>query len=298
MALPFCPMKQGFLMTDIRLQKTPQRTLRLARLPFGDWSLRFSAILYLGVMVAIPLTVVTVEGVRYGLDELIKSLTRPVALNAMTLTLWTALLMTAINAVMGTLTAYVLVKYRFPFKTLFATLVDLPFALPTLVTGVMLVLLYGPQTVIGVFFEEQLSTRIIFGTPGIVIALMFVGYPFVIRAVEPVLLELDHNQQDASLTLGANAWQTFWRVIFPVIRPAVVTASLLSFARALGEFGAIIIVAGNIPNKTQTATVYIYSQVEGGNMQSASAVSATLLFVAFIITFTVDWVERRRRARS
>lgn len=287
-------------MTQLAVRETPapRRTARAPQSSLGDWGLRLSAIAYLGVMVAIPLSVVAIEGVRYGLDTLYASLTRPVALNALTLTLWTATLMTFINAIMGTLTAYVLVKYRFPLKRTLNALIDLPFALPTMVTGVMMVLLYGPQTVLGAFFERELGTRIIFGVPGIVIALLFVGYPFVIRAVEPVLIDLDQNQQDAAFSLGANAWQTFWRVIFPVIRPSVVTASLLGFARALGEFGMIIIVAGNIPNRTQTATVYIYSQVEGGNMQSASAVSAALLFIAFAVTAVVDWVERRRRARS
>jgi sulfate transport system permease protein len=282
----------------VREASAPRRATRAPQSSLGDWGLRLSAIAYLGVMVAIPLSVVAIEGVRYGLDTLYASLTRPVALNALSLTLWTAALMTLINAVMGTLTAYILVKYRFPLKRMLNALIDLPFALPTMVTGVMMVLLYGPQTVLGAFFERELGTRIIFGVPGIVIALLFIGYPFVIRAVEPILIDLDQNQQDAAFSLGANAWQTFWRVIFPVIRPSVVTASLLSFARALGEFGVIIIVAGNIPNRTQTATVYIYSQVEGGNMQSASAVSAALLFIAFAVTFAVDWVERRRRARS
>jgi sulfate transport system permease protein len=264
--------------------------------PWGAWGLRIAAITYLCVFVAVPVFVVNVEGFRAGIGSFVESLTAPGAINAIWLTLWTAGFMTLINVVMGTLTAYVLVTYRFPGKATLNSLVDLPFAIPTLVTGIMLVLLYGPQTAIGGFFEDQLGFRIIFAPPGIILALLFVGYPFVIRAVQPVLLTMEANQQEAAQTLGASGWYTFRRVIFPAIRPAVITGGLLSFARALGEFGAIIIVAGNIPMRTQSATVYLYGQVEAGNMQAASAVSVVLLVIAFAITLTVDVVESRHHA--
>jgi len=267
-----------------------------AQPPWGAWGLRLAAITYLLVFVAVPVIVVNVEGLRPGLESFWTSLTRPAAISAIWLTIWTSAVMTVINMVMGTLTAYVLVTYRFPGKGLFNSLVDLPFAIPTLVTGVMLVLLYGPQTAIGGFFEEQLGFRIIFAPTGIVLSLLFVGYPFVIRAVQPVLLTLEANQQEAAQTLGASGWYTFRRVIFPALRPAVLTGGLLSFARALGEFGAVIVVAGNIPMRTQMATVYLYGQVEAGEMAAASAVSVVLLFIAFAITLTVDLVESRRHA--
>jgi len=281
-------------MTSYPLNQTSQINSPARRLQpaWGKWGLRLAAITYLAAFVAVPVLVVNVEGFRSGLDLFWASLVRPAALNAVWLTLWTAAVMTVINVVMGTLTAYVLVSYRFPGKELLNTLVDLPFAIPTLVTGVMLVLLYGPQTAIGGFFEKQLGFKLLFAPPGIVIALLFVGYPFVIRAVQPVLLTLEPNQQDAAQTLGASDWYTFRRVIFPAIRPAVVTGGLLSFARSLGEFGAIVIVA----SRPQVATVYLYGQVEGGNMQAASAVSVVLLLIAFIITLTVDLVETRRHA--
>jgi len=275
--------------------QTSQRGLA-SPAPWGAWGLRFAALTYLVVFVAVPVLVVNVEGFRPGLVAFWESLTRPAAISAVWLTVWTAAVMTVINIVMGTLTAYVLVTYRFPGKGLFNSLVDLPFAIPTLVTGVMLVLLYGPQTAIGGFFEEQLGFKIIFAPPGIVLSLLFVGYPFVIRAVQPVLLTLEANQQEAAQTLGASGWYTFRRVILPAIRPAIITGGLLSFARALGEFGAIIVVAGNIPMRTQTATVYLYGQVEAGEMPAASAVSVVLLFIAFAITLTVDIVEARRHA--
>ncbi len=281
-------------MTSYPLNPTSEIRLPAQRTQpaWGKWGLRLAAITYLAAFVAVPVIVVNVEGLRSGWDLFWASLVRPAALNAIWLTLWTAALMTVINVIMGTLTAYVLVSYRFPGKEILNTLVDLPFAIPTLVTGVMLVLLYGPQTSVGSFFDKQLGIKLMFAPPGIVIALLFVGYPFVIRAVQPVLLTLEPNQQDAAQTLGASDWYTFRRVIFPAIRPAVVTGGLLSFARALGEFGAIVIVA----IRPQVATVYLYGQVEGGNMQAASAVSVVLLLIAFIITLTVDLVESRRHA--
>ncbi len=203
--------------------------------------------------------------------------------------------MTVINIVMGTLTAYVLVTYRFPGKNLLDALIDLPFAIPTLVTGLMLVLLYGPQTALGGFFQEQFNTRIIYAQPGIVLALLFIGYPFVIRAVQPILAQLDEHQPEAAYTLGASGWYTFRRIIFPAIRPAMLTGGMLSFARALGEFGAIVIVAGNIPLRTQTAPVYIYGKVEAGDMAGASAVSVILLAVALFVTLGVDYLQKRNQ---
>jgi sulfate transport system permease protein len=247
-------------------------------------------------LVAVPVLVVNIQGFRGGLETFWSSLMNPVAGRALLLTLWTAAVMALINVVMGTLTAYVLVRYRFPGKDLLNTLVDLPFAIPTLVTGVMLVILYGPQSAIGGFFQKTLGIRILFAPPGIVLALLFVGYPFVIRAVQPVLMTLENNQEEAAQTLGASGWYTFRRVIFPAIRPAVISGGLLSFARSLGEFGSIIIVAGNIPSKTQVATVYIYAQVEAGKMQAASAISVVLLLVAFATTITIDLLETRRHA--
>jgi sulfate/thiosulfate transport system permease protein len=260
--------------------------------------LRVAALSYLLLFIAVPLFVIGVEGFRHGLDTFISGISEKVALSAIGLTIWTAAVMTVINVVMGTLTAYVLVSFQFPGKRLLNAIIDLPFAIPTLVTGVMLILLYGPQTAIGGFFEDQLGLRILFAPPGIVLALLFISYPFVIRAVQPILLQVDANQQEAAETLGASLWTTFRRVIFPAIRPAMLTGGLLSFARALGEFGAIVVVAGNIPMRSQTATVYIYGQVEGGNLAAASSVSVVLLGLAFIMTMLVDFLQVRNRRHA
>jgi sulfate transport system permease protein len=202
--------------------------------------------------------------------------------------------MSVINVIMGTLTAYVLCKYDFPGKSIFNTLIELPFAIPALVTGVMIVLLYGPQTPIGAYFANQFNLKLVFNSPAIILALLFISYPFVIRTVEPVLASMEINQQEAAHTLGASPWLTFRRIILPDLAPAILTGALLSFARALGEFGAAVVVSGNIPMRSQTATVYIYSQVEGGNMAAASGISLVLLLGAFMLTLLVDQMIRRQ----
>jgi sulfate/thiosulfate transport system permease protein len=263
---------------------------------YGAWGLRLAAASYLVAFIAIPILVIYVQGLRYGLDTFIASLTRPETANAIRLSVYSAAIMTVINTVMGTLTAYVLVVYRFPGKKLFNTLIDVPFAVPTLVIGLILVVAYGPQTFLGAFFQKQLGIRVVFDTPGIVLALLFVGYPFVVRTVQPVLLQLDPSQQEAAHTIGASPWRTFMRVIFPAVRPAIITGALLSFARSLGEFGSIVIISGNIPMRTQTATVFIYTQIEEGNFQAAAGASAVLLFVSFAVTIGVDLFLRRRHA--
>jgi sulfate transport system permease protein len=256
--------------------------------------LRFAALTYLTVMIAVPVLVIAVEGLRGGVDGLVKAVSRPQASSAIWLSVWTAAGMAVINMVMGTLTAYVLTKYEFPGKRLLDAIIDLPFAIPTLVTGVMLVLLYGPQTALGQLYEQTFGARLIFGQAGIVLALLFLGFPFVTRAVQPVLAAMDVHEQEAAHTLGASGWTTFRRVILPAIIPAVLTGGLLSFARALGEFGSIVIVAGNIPLRTQTAAVYIYGQVEGGEMGTASAVSLVVLAIALGTTLVAERALKRR----
>ncbi|MFN8528095.1 MAG: ABC transporter permease [Anaerolineae bacterium] len=264
------------------------------QVPIGTWGLRISALTYLLAFVGVPLLVVNVSGFRSGFEAFWNEITQPIPLNAIGLTLITAAVMTVINMVMGVLTAYVLVYYQFPGKRLFNAIIDLPIAIPTLVTGVMLVLLYGPQTVVGGFLENNLGLQVLFAPPGIVLALLFISYPFVIRAVQPVLLELDDNQQEAAYTLGASQVRTFFSVILPAIRPAVITGGVLGFARALGEFGSVVLVSGNIAMRTLTATVYIAQKVEGGDMNGAASVSVVLFGLAFAITLTLDLLMARK----
>lgn len=265
------------------------------RPPWGRWGVRVAALSYLALMLVIPLLIIFQDGLRQGLEGLWQAISQPVAWAALSLTLRTAAIMVLINTAMGTLTAYVLVRYEFPGKSLLNALVDLPLAIPTLVTGVMLVIVYGPQQPLGAWLERTLGWRIIFAPPGIVLALLFVTFPFVVRAVQPVLLGLDRTVEDAAATLGAGSWTIFRRVTLPPLILPLTSGALLSFARAVGEFGAIIIVAGNIPLRSQTAAVYVWGEVESENRFGASAVSVALLAIAFALILVVDLLESRQQ---
>ena len=261
--------------------------------PWGPWGLRALAVTYLAVMLILPLAAVTADGLRNGLGAMWSDIGNPAAWAAIKLTLWTAAVMTVINTVMGILTAYVLVRYDFRGRSLVNAVIDIPFAIPTLVTGVMLVILYGPQAALGSWLKAQLGWDIIFAPPGIVLALLFVSFPFVVRSLQPVLMQIELDQEEAAYTMGASPWLTFRRVLLPAIAPAVFTGALLSFARALGEFGSIIIVAGNFPLRSQTAAVYVLTQIESDNQSAASAMSLVLLAIAFCLVVIVDLVQRR-----
>jgi sulfate transport system permease protein len=269
------------------------RPARPDRIGWGRRAVRGAALTYLLVLLVIPLAVILQDGLQSGLGGLWQAVGSKIPLYALWLTLWTAAIMAAINAVMGTLTAYVLVRYNFPGKAILNSVVDLPLSIPTLVTGVMLVVLYGPQAALGSWLQSNLGWHIIFAPPGIILALLFVTYPFVVRAVQPVLADLDHEPEEASATLGASAWTTFRRVTLPALLVPITSGTLLSFARAIGEFGAIVIVAGNIPLRSQTAAVYVLSQVESENRYGASAMSVVMLTISLSLVLLVDWMGAR-----
>lgn len=275
--------------SPLTIQSTPRR----AR--WGRWGIQSAAWTYVTVMLLIPLAVIFQDGLRDGLGALWQSISMPIAWSALRLTLWTSALMAIINAIMGTLTAYVLVRYEFPGKSLLNAIIDLPLAIPTLVTGVMLVVLYGPQSFIGAWLKDQMNWKIIFAPPGIILALLFVNFPFVVRAVQPVLQGLDLEAEEAAATLGAGSTTIFRRVTLPALWLPIASGALLSFARAIGEFGAIVIVAGNIPLRSQTAAVYVFGEVESANRQGASAMSIVMLSLAFALVLFVDWLRKRGR---
>ena len=265
-----------------------------ARPPFGAWTLRAAAFSYLTLFLLAPLLIIVEDGLKDGLVALWQSVSQPVAWSSLVLTLWTAAIMAVINAVMGTLTAYALVRYEFPGRRLLDALVDLPLAIPTLVTGVMLVALLGPQTALGAIFKKA-GTPVIFAAPGIVIALLFLTFPLIVRSVQPVLHELERAPEEAAATLGAGGFTIFRRITLPAIAGPLAMGTLLSFARAIGEFGSIVIVAGNIPLRTQTAAVYVLGEVESDNRRGASAMSLVLLAITFVLFLAIDWVQRRSR---
>jgi sulfate/thiosulfate transport system permease protein len=266
--------------------------------PWSEWGIRGTALAYLFFMLVVPLGVIFQDGLREGLSGLWYQISLPTAAHALRLTLWTAAVMTLINTTMGLLTAFVLVRYRFPGKAIINALVDLPLAIPTLVTGVMLVILYGPQQALGSWLREQYGIQIIFAPPGIILALLFITFPFVVRSVQPVLMNLDTHQEQAAATLGASEGTIFRRIILPPLLLPLASGALLSFARAIGEFGAIVIVAGNIPFRSQTAAVYVFGEVESENRLGASAVSLVMVAVSFTLMMVIDRLQKRTGQRK
>lgn len=260
----------------------------------GPSLLRAATLSYLGLMVVLPLLALVIEAARPGPGDFVRAVRSPFAWHALKLTFVTAAAMVLINAITGTATAWVLVRYRFPGRGLVNALIDLPFAVPTVVTGVMLVVLYGPASVIGTILGRY-GWAVIYEKPGIILALLFVTYPFVVRSVQPVLMELDRAEEEAAETLGAGPWTTFRRVTFPALRPAILTGSALSFSRALGEFGSVVLVAGNRPLQTTTAPLYIFGEIEGGNRHGALAVSAVLLVSSLAILILLNILQREGR---
>ena len=280
-------------MTVISSRRRPAGSTQNASLPWGQWSIRAAALSYLAVMLVIPLLVIFHDGLREGLGELWNQVSRPAAWHALKLTLWTSAVMTLVNTIMGLLTAFVLVRYRFPGKAILNAIVDLPLAIPTLVTGVMLVVLFGPQQVLGAWLRDQVGISIIFAPPGIILALLFITFPFVVRAVQPVLINLDLDQERAAATLGASGGTIFWRIMLPPLLLPLASGAILSFARAVGEFGSIVIVAGNIPLYSQTAAVYVLGEVESENRLGASAISLVMVSIAFGLMLVVDYLQKR-----
>jgi len=261
----------------------------------GRLSLRATALLYLGLLIALPLSAVVAKGFGRGLMPLRDALASPGAGEAIRLTLFTAAVTAIVNAVFGTMIAYVLVRVPFPGRSLVNAIVDLPFAIPTLVTGVMLVALYGPTSPIGGFLEG-IGIKVIFAQLGILLALLFITLPLVVRTVQPVLLELDPAEEEAAKSLGAGRWTTFRKVMLPALRPAITAGALLAFARSIGEFGSIVIVSGNITGRTLTAPVFIFQLTQQFRPEEAAAVSTLLFALSFSLVLITERLIRRREA--
>ncbi len=246
---------------------------------------------YIILLIVLPVIAITSEALRGGLGNLFKQLSMPQASHALTLTFGIALMMVIINIVTGTAVAWVMVRYDFPLKGFMNAMIDVPFAIPTVVTGMMLVALYGPNSTLGLILGKY-GIEVIFEKPGIILALLFVTFPFVVRAVQPVLMELEPDMEEAAGTLGASRVKTFFKVVLPVLIPSILSGAALSFSRALGEFGSIVIVAGNIPMKTQVAAVYIYGEIESSNVQGALGMAVVLLLSSFLILMVLNGLQR------
>lgn len=271
-----------------RTRLSPRSAARLRR-----FTLRGVAIVYLGAMVALPVAAVVTKGFGDGLEGLRTALAVPGATAAIRLTLITSSLAAAISAVMGTVLAYALVRFSFPGRRFLSAVVDLPLAIPTLVTGVMLVALYGPSSPIGGFLD-RLGIQVIFTPIAILLALLVVTLPLVVRSVQPVLQELDASEEEAAATLGATGWTTFRKIVLPAIRPAIVGGTLLTFARCLGEFGSVVLVAGNRAGETLTAPVFIFQLANQFRPVEAAAVATLLFALSFVLVLVTARLLQRK----
>jgi sulfate/thiosulfate transport system permease protein len=260
----------------------PRAGIRLPGLGAGLG--RGMVVLYLSLMVMLPLAAVVDESLSNGLDAFWQSVTGEQAMAALKLTVICSLIVVAINAVFGTIIAWVLVRDEFPGKGAVNALIDLPFALPTIVAGLTLLTLYGSKSPIGL---DIAGTRV-----AVVVALCFVTLPFVVRSVQPLLMEMDREMEEASTSLGASGFTTFRRVIFPNLMPGIIAGIMLAFARALGEYGSLILITGNIPFETEVSSVFIRSQIESGNVPGASAVSVVLLSLSVLMLILVSLFAR------
>jgi sulfate/thiosulfate transport system permease protein len=241
---------------------------------------------YLGFIVLLPLAAVVWKSTENGADSFWRAVSNPSAVASLKLTFVVSLVVVAINAVAGTLIAWVLVRDSFRGKGIVNALIDLPFALPTIVAGLTLLALYGPRGPFGV--------NVAYTRTAIVLALLFVTLPFVVRSVQPVLLELDREMEEAAASLGARPRAIFRRIVLPNLAPAILSGCALAFARSIGEFGSVVLISGNIPFKTEVASVHIFSQVESDAVSGGAALSVVLLAVALVTLFAFDAVRRWR----
>jgi sulfate transport system permease protein len=246
----------------------------------------------LGLIVLIPLASLVIYTAQMNFSDIIETITRPRVLASYKVSFLTAFIASAINAVMGVILAWVLVKYDFPGKKLLDGMIELPFALPTAVAGIALTSLTTNNGLVGKYFAK-IGINIAYTRIGITVALVFIGIPFVVRAVQPVLEKLDPTYEEAAGVMGASKWTIFWKVIFPEIRPAILTGFGLAFGRCLGEYGSVVFIAGNKPYETEITPLIIMSELQEYDYASATAIALVMLIVAFAILFAMNLVQAR-----
>jgi sulfate/thiosulfate transport system permease protein len=255
-------------------------------------------VFYVGLLVLVPLIAMVLKASTQGLSAFIAAVSDERALAAYRLSFTTAFSGAAINAVFGVVVAWVLSRYTFPGKSLLDALVDLPFALPTAVAGIALTAVYSENALVGSFLND-LGLKVAFTELGIIVALTFIGIPFVVRTVQPVLEELDTDVEEAAAVLGAGRFQTFRRVILPSLLPAILTGFALAFARALGEYGSVVFISGNMPMKTEIAPLLIVTKLEQYDYAGATAIATVMLGASFFLLFGINLLQRwARRAEA
>ncbi|MDI9900367.1 sulfate ABC transporter permease subunit CysT [Rhodococcus sp. IEGM 1409] len=278
-------------MTDT-IDPTPvARRRKLARVTGSVGPLGIGvATLWLSVIVLLPLAALTATAFDEGISGFWDAVTAPVALASLRVTLFVSVIVALLNVVMGTIIAWVLVRDDFPGKRIVNSMIDLPFALPTIVASIVLLSLYGPQSPIDIHLNAT--------QPGLIVALAFVTLPFVVRSVQPVLMEVDREVEEAAASLGASNWTIFRSVVLPTLAPAVISGAGLAFARAIGEYGSVVLIGGNIPRVTQMTSQYIQQQIEIDRPTNAAAVSVALLAIAFVTLFVLRIFASRGQRRE
>lgn len=249
-------------------------------------------LIYLSLIVLIPIAFLFLKASTISLAEFWETVSDDRVVASYKLTIYTSLIAALVNAVFGTLIAWVLVRYDFYGKRIIDALVDLPFALPTAVAGIALTTIYAPNGWIGQYFEAM-GIKVAYTPLGIMVALTFIGLPFVVRSVQPVLQDLDRQYEEAASTLGASSTQIFVKIILPAIFPAILTGFALAFARALGEYGSVVFISGNMPMKTEIVPLLIITKLEQFNYAGAAAIAVVMLVFSFVLLFLINFWQWR-----
>ena len=271
------------------------RWCRQSALPGFGLALGFT-LAYLGLIVLIPLSTIFARSAGLGWHTFWEAVTAPRVVASYRLSFVASLIGAVVNSVFGVLAAWVLTRYRFPGRRLVDALVDLPFALPTAVAGIALTTLYAPNGWVGSRLAP-LGIQVAYAPLGVMLALTFIGLPFVVRTVQPVLQDLETEVEEAAASLGASRGQTFWRVILPMLGPAILTGFALSFARAIGEYGSVVFISGNMPFRTEIAPLLIMTKLEQFDYPGATAIAVVMLGVSFLLLLAINllqWLGRRR----
>jgi len=260
---------------------------------WAGWILITIVVVYVAFLILAPIMALAFGAFEQGPGEIIAALSQPGILQAFWNTLWISLVVVTIHTIFGTVVAWVFVRHRFPGRNLINGLVDMPFAVSPVVAGYMLLLLFGRNGLLAPMLEA-FDIQVAFALPGMVLATLFVTMPFMIRELIPVLEAFDTRQEKAAATLGANGWQTFWRVTFPALRWGLIYGITLTFARALGEFGAVLVIGGGVQGRTETATLFIYRALEERQYIGAYSAALALGLFSLILVLGSDWLRRRK----
>jgi sulfate transport system permease protein len=267
---------------------------RRARILPGFWPAMGVSLLYLSLIVLAPLSAIFLKTATASWSHFLGAITSPAVVASYRLSFGASLLAAAVNAVFGFVVAWVLVRYEFPGKRLVDALVDLPFALPTAVAGIALTTLYTETGWFGQLLSS-LGIKVAFTPLGVMVALIFIGLPFVVRSVQPILEDADREIEEAAASLGASRWQAFRRVIFPLARPALLTGFAMAFARALGEYGSVVFISGNMPMKTEITPLLIITRLEQYDYTGATAIAVVMLVASFVLLLAINLLQWHSR---